>query len=102
MDRIRGAAAVPTAATNSMDGRMTMARAMSITKVREYFKSAPYDEAEVVLTLVQKDMAERNKVTSQPVLPFHKKPRTRRKKAAGEPAPHPADQAAVGGSELSQ
>ena len=56
------------------------ARGLKISRIREYFREAELDEAEVVLTLVQKDVAERKAVTSQPALPFYKKPRKPRTK----------------------
>lgn len=61
-----------------------MAGRMSIARIREYFRTVDIDEADVVLTLVSKDVAERHRAVSQPALPFHKKPRKQRVKKPGE------------------
>lgn len=64
-------------------------RSSKIGRIRAYFKEADLDEADVVLQLVTKDVAERHSVTSQPALPFHKKVRKpRAKKSNAEPADH--------------
>lgn len=60
-----------------------MARGLSIARVREYFRTEEMDIIEVVLTLVQKDVAARNAAVSQPALPFHKKSRRARKNKMG-------------------
>ena len=52
-----------------------MAKGSAITRVREYFKSAPLDEVEVVFQLVSKDLAGRKVVTSRPVTPIRKRSR---------------------------
>ncbi len=59
-----------------------MARGSAISRVRDYFKSAPLDEVQVVFTLVQKDLAERTKVTSKPVVARRKQVRVARPPAA--------------------
>ena len=64
------------------------ARGSKIGRIREYFRSADIDEAEVVFALVGEDMA-RRKQKSQPTLPFERTRRAKRpKKSSAEPAPH--------------
>lgn len=58
-----------------------MARGASIVKIREYFRTASLDEAEVVLQLVTKDVAERQTVVSPPIPNVPRKRRARRAKA---------------------
>lgn len=55
-----------------------MSRGSAISRVRQYFREAPLDEVEVALTLVQKDVGERKRVTSKPAAgPTRRRTRTR-------------------------
>lgn len=52
-----------------------MSRGSAISRVRQYFREAPLDEVEVALTLVQKDVGERKRVTSKPAVATRKRTR---------------------------
>jgi hypothetical protein len=59
-------------------------RSSKIGRIRQYFKGEPLDEVEVVLSLVQRDVAARQTTVAEPT-PFHKKPRVKRAKKLAEP-----------------
>jgi len=65
-----------------------MARGSKIGKIREYFRTAELDEAEVVFALVDQDIAKR-KQPVQESIPFTRPRRAKRtKKSNAEPAEH--------------
>jgi hypothetical protein len=63
-----------------------VSRGSAISRVRQYFKEAPLDEVEIVAILVQKDLAERKRVTSKAVTAAPRK-RNRTQRAAAQVIP---------------